>query len=247
MFDNSAWFIYDSVSSTNTFAQQMALEQNIAEGSVIMAQFQEQGKGQRGNGWLSKPGENLLLSVVLYPTFLPVDRLFSLSQVAALSVSDTISSLIDSGVYIKWPNDIYVANGKIGGILIENTFRGQALHAAIVGIGVNVNQQDFGNELKHATSLYLQSGQIFNIKSIAEQLHHNLRHYYQMLKTGKFETINARYHEKLFRRNMHCSFKHDGIIFNGQIREVTFAGQLMVETSTGEKCTFDLKEIEMVI
>src|SRR4051812_34494893 len=107
MFENAQWFLYDSLGSTNTKAQELATEGAISEGSVIMADYQEQGKGQRGSSWQSLPGENILMSAVLYPVFLQTSKLFCLSKAVALAVSDLAEEVGVDNVYIKWPNDIY--------------------------------------------------------------------------------------------------------------------------------------------
>ena len=144
------------IDSTNNYLKNLLSNyEPVAEGTVIMADYQFAGRGQHENKWQSKAGENLTFSIYLKPNFLHPNLQFYLNKSISLGVSDCITQLIQEDCYIKWPNDIFVNNSKIGGILIENTLRGNLLKDSVIGIGLNINQKHF-EDLK-MPHLYLQT------------------------------------------------------------------------------------------
>lgn len=145
-----------STDSTNEEAKRRISD--IDNLSVVSALEQTSGKGQRGNQWYSAPGQNLLFSIVLKSPSLVAKNHFALNEMAALSVTDFLSAY-GIKAEIKWPNDIYVGEKKICGILIENSFLGNAISSSIIGIGLNINQRNFNVSLPNPTSLVLCSAQ----------------------------------------------------------------------------------------
>ena len=141
--------------STNAEAMRMLKTTKPKEGTCIVAKFQHTGKGQRTNQWYSNAGENVLCSFILYPPAHAANQPFMLSKAVALAAHTTIQHFTKQAVEIKWPNDIFVAEKKIAGILIENQWIGSNWNAAVAGIGINVNQREFGTS--HATSLALEN------------------------------------------------------------------------------------------
>ena len=142
----------ESVDSTNLEAKRNISD--IDNLSVLSALEQTAGRGQRGNKWTSNAGENLMFSIVLKsPVLMPEDH-FALNEIAALSVADFLSTY-GIKAQIKWPNDIYVDDKKICGILIENSFRGKYISSSIIGIGLNINQRNFDVNLPNPTSMVL--------------------------------------------------------------------------------------------
>ena len=134
-----------------------------ANGAVFVARSQTAGRGQGANTWHASPGRNISLSVVAYPGHLPLGRLFALNQVVALAVARTLRALLPpelrTGVLVKYPNDVYVNDRKIAGILIQNGLRGSRLAWSVIGIGLNVNENDFPETLRAtATSLRQLTG-----------------------------------------------------------------------------------------
>lgn len=146
----------DRVDSTNDEAKRRISD--IDNLSVVSALEQTSGRGQRGNQWYSAPGQNLLFSIVLKSPSLIAKDHFALNEMAALSVTDFLSAY-GIKAEIKWPNDIYVGQKKICGILIENSFLGNAISSSIIGIGLNINQRNFNVSLPNPTSLVLCSAQ----------------------------------------------------------------------------------------
>ena len=144
------WF--KSLDSTNEEARRHISD--IDNLSVLSALEQTDGRGQRGNTWTSNAGENLMFSIVLKSPFLMAEDHFALNEIAALSVADFLSTY-GIKAEIKWPNDIYVGEKKICGILIENSFRGKTISTSIIGIGLNINQRNFNVNLPNPTSMVL--------------------------------------------------------------------------------------------
>ena len=142
----------ESVDSTNDVAKRHISD--IDNLSVLSALEQTAGRGQRGNSWTSAPGENLMFSIVLKSPALMAEEHFALNEIAALSVSEFLSTY-GIKAQIKWPNDIYVDEKKICGILIENSFRGKSISSSIIGIGLNINQRNFNVNLPNPTSMVL--------------------------------------------------------------------------------------------
>ena len=139
--------------STNNYLREQCAKDRLPEGSLVIADFQTAGKGQVGNSWESEAGKNLMFSILLYPDFLPANRQFLISQIASLSVKETLDEYTDS-VTVKWPNDIYWKDRKICGMLIENDLSGHNLYCSIIGIGINLNQAVFRGDAPNPVSLF---------------------------------------------------------------------------------------------
>src|SRR5690554_1314415 len=129
----------DETSSTNSELKQLQQKKRLPEGSIVVADYQTQGRGQAGNTWFSDKGCNLLFSFLVYPKFIAANRQFILSRIVSLAIKKVLDRYFDD-ITIKWPNDIYWKNKKIAGMLIENTLMGQKINSSIIGIGLNVNQ-----------------------------------------------------------------------------------------------------------
>lgn len=152
---------FESIGSTNDYATELLSKSNPTDGTVITASFQTTGHGQFDRKWESKQGENLLLSLILYPHFMPTDQQFTLSMVTVLSIIDYLKDK-NITAKVKWPNDIYVENNKIAGILIKNSIVGSKINSSIIGIGLNINQKKFESNV-HSTSMSLETGSNFDV------------------------------------------------------------------------------------
>ncbi|MFN8713571.1 MAG: biotin--[acetyl-CoA-carboxylase] ligase [Bacteroidota bacterium] len=234
----------EEVESTNTFALELVRTGQAAEGTVISAKSQTAGRGQRGNTWNSAPGENLTVSIVLRPGFLAPALQFDLTRVVALALAEQVQTCCpQTDVKVKWPNDIYIGSRKVAGILIENILGSTRFIAAVVGIGLNVNQHSFGELSSKATSLKLASGNDFDHEILLQQLCSVLEKYYLMLRAGKQEELRQLYHEKLFLRGEMAVFSSNGERFRGTITGTTPEGLLMLTTEAGEERQFVFKEV----
>lgn len=158
--------IIDSCLSTNS-----EIDRDAPHGHAIMALTQTAGRGQRGNSWEAMPGQNITLSVMLRPQGLHAANQFAISEAVCLAVADLITEIGIGGVCVKWPNDVYVANGKIAGILIENVIgSGGYITRSIAGIGVNVNQETFVSDAPNPVSIWQLTARKHSIEALAERL-----------------------------------------------------------------------------
>lgn len=227
--------------STNDLAVQILDQSAAHEGTVVITDRQLQGRGQRGNSWISADFLNLTLSVVLRPTFLRVADQFFLNIVASLGVHDTVRQLItDPAVFVKWPNDVIVGTRKISGILIENQIQGGRIQASVVGIGLNVNQIDFG--IPTATSLALQWGREFENASVFEILMEYLEGRYLQLRRGDLDALRRDYLGALYWRGERRRFAAADREFWGTIAGVDQFGHLQID-SDGAISAYGMQEI----
>ena len=237
------------VDSTNSYAKALLKDVKVPEGTVISTDNQTRGKGQRGNIWVTEPAANITCSLILYPRFLNASNHFFLSKVISLAIHATLAELLDSGNYdikIKWPNDILVNNKKICGVLIENAFRHEKLQESVIGIGLNVNQDEFKELSEKATSLKLLCNKKFDKQLILKRLLKHIEVLYLQLKQGKEATIHESYLKNLLLFDQTTQFKDlvTGKKLKGKITNVLANGHLVIESTSGERKTFDLKEIE---
>ncbi|WP_448520354.1 biotin--[acetyl-CoA-carboxylase] ligase [Rhodoflexus sp.] len=231
--------------STNDIAAELIQTDPVIAGTVIIADCQTQGRGQRGSTWEAAPGLNLTLSLIWCPSFLNGSDAFLLNMAVALGVADTVSKLLpDAVVAIKWPNDIYADGSKICGILIENTLQGTKLRYSVVGIGLNVNQTDFG-EL-HATSLKLQSGLQQLLPEVFDLLIRHLEKRYLQLQAQGSATVKEAYLANLYQLGQLASYtdlRGDvPSVFEGTIEDIDATGRLLIRTQAGIEA-FGFKQI----
>lgn len=237
--------------STNDTATELVREENLAEGSVVIADAQTAGKGQRGARWITSPGKNFTFSFVLRPTFLAASEQFLLSQAMALGVIRFVSNYTNQA-QIKWPNDLYVNQLKLGGILIENAWQGARLSHTVVGIGLNINQIEFkveqltkaGDSGLRATSLRLETGESFELTSLLPDLLLALEQSYLRLRAGYYEQIRRDYHAALLGLGENRLFRENGEIFEGAVEGVTTSGKLCIQKKNGLRKEYDIREVE---
>jgi BirA family biotin operon repressor/biotin-[acetyl-CoA-carboxylase] ligase len=235
--------------STNSWALNALRDQKVQEGALFTALEQTSGRGQRGNSWESSPGQNLTISIVLHPTWLKPTEQFYLSQLISLAVTATVAAFLppelEPEIRIKWPNDIFFGNKKIGGILIENIIRDEEIAAAVAGIGLNVNQMVFENA-PNALSLQQITGNSVNIETCLSTLCEQIEWRYLKLKTGKIKELKEKYLEKLLGLDNLRTYRINEEDVTAILRGVTDSGLLILELPDGRKRTFDLKELKFV-
>jgi BirA family biotin operon repressor/biotin-[acetyl-CoA-carboxylase] ligase len=232
----------NTVDSTNNYAAAELLTKSLKEGTVFVADCQQSGRGQGLSVWESAPGFNLTLSIVLCPSKLPIERQFSLSKAIALGVADFVAQHVD-GVTVKWPNDIYVGDKKIAGILIETAISAGKFSRAIIGIGLNINQETFISDAPNPVSLKNLTGSDYELPATLKHLCEKLDFRYQQLIRGNQASINYDY-DRLLYRNKIWSIYHDGSTgFEGKILGVEPDGSLMIETRGGKVRSFQFKEV----
>lgn len=246
----------DEVDSTNDEARRrIDACDNL---SVVAALSQSAGRGQRGNSWSSEGGKNLIFSIVLkFDGFLTGKfRAYDQSAISEMTALCIVDFLSRYGIKarIKWPNDIYVGDRKICGILIENSLQDRWLSSSIIGIGLNINQRNFDVNLPNPTSMALESpaGNEFDLTECLETFMEIFGSYYTRYFNikGGFTTIRTLYLSQLWRRNEIHTYRNiaGNSLFNGMIRGVSEVGNLLVENlDTGEIKEFGFKEIGYII
>ena len=235
-----------SVDSTNNYALEQ-IHANLAQpGTCYFAHEQTSGKGQRGKSWATEKGMNIILSIVLKPDFLKPFQQFQLSASVAVASRQFFSHYGHQDLKIKWPNDIYWQDQKLGGILIENIIaskpKGGNWDWAVVGIGININQANFAEELKNPVSLKQITGKSFDQIKMAKELCNSIDQFYKMLMNNEASAILVVYNRNLYKRDQLVRLKKGNRIFSANIKEVTPTGQLVVQHSIEEQ--FNFGEIE---
>ena len=230
-----------SCHSTNDMAMESLERGKMLEGTVFITDYQTAGKGQRGNHWESKKGENLTFSLVLKPFDLVVNDQFMLNIITSLGIQDFLNRYLQNA-RIKWPNDLYVGAKKICGILIQNLVRERKIEYAVVGIGLNVNQTQFGSP--QATSMALAVGQKFETQALFEELVLSIEKRYLAWIEGKHQEMKSEYLKNLYWYGEERTFKARDY-FKGRIVGVSDEGRLLIETQ-GEQLRFDFKEVEYI-
>lgn len=233
------------IDSTNNYAMRLINEGMAEHGLTITANVQTAGRGQHGNVWVSEESKNLLMSVIVDTEHLAIEKQFYLNAMTALAISDLLmKNMAVKDVSIKWPNDIYTANKKISGILIENSIRGNSWSNAIIGIGLNVNQEKF-QDLNRATSLRAATGKSYKLNLVLKSLLKYLNQYYQLLY-GNEKELFALYNKMLFNIGKPIYFTKKHETYQGTIKGVNEMGKLLMEVN-GKLKEFQHKEIELLI
>lgn len=212
----------------------------VAEGAVIITDNQTGGRGQRGNTWESEAGKNLTFSIILKPTFLHPKDQFKLNMAVSLGLYDFLTSQVKD-VKIKWPNDMMLDSKKTCGMLIENQISGQQIQSSIVGIGLNVNQENF--LMSTATSMAVKKGHAFELnEGLAELLQWIEARYLQL--RAKIE-LKEEYVAALYGAGEKRSFKSGDEVFEGVITGIDSVGLLEVNVAEGKRY-FDLKQVQLL-
>lgn len=238
---------FEHLPSTNAYCTDFITKNKPSEGTVISASNQTAGRGQHGSIWESRANQNLTLSIILYPTFLLPKHQFWLSQSVALGVRDFIAANIDKKVWIKWANDVYIGNKKVAGILIQNAISGSSINNSIIGIGININQSEFGFEgNQRATSLLLATQKLQNLDSLRQELFWHIETRYLQLKRNDIHKIQSDYMDVLYQYKERKEYElPTGERFMGTIEGIAPNGQLVIKRN-GVLLKFNIKEVRFL-
>lgn len=232
--------------STNDIAAHLIATDSVLDGTVVITGNQTAGRGQRGNQWEAQPGQNLTFSVILQPTFLQAADQFWLNIAISLGISDWLATYVGDRLKIKWPNDLYVQQRKIGGILIENTLYGYTIAWSVVGIGLNINQTRFQTPTATSLTNETPNDDDFVLPELLPTLLESLERRYFALRTGQRDVLKTNYLQLLFRYQEKSEFLANGERIRGTIIGVEETGRLAIQV--GEKLrSFAFKEVEFVI
>jgi BirA family biotin operon repressor/biotin-[acetyl-CoA-carboxylase] ligase len=232
------------VASTNSYLSELLREVRLPEGAAVTAYYQEAGRGQRDNPWHSAPGLNLLVSYVFYPVFLNAYSVFQLNMAVSVALGDFAASFLGDTVRIKWPNDLYYANKKLGGLLIENSIYEFQVRQSIVGIGININQPSFPEDLPNPVSFHQVTGQAYMLDDLFASLSNCLERRYLELKRNGEKGIREAYHRHLLRHGKWEWFQEGDRRFEGMVMGVNKDGHLLIQNKEGHTENFGAKEVK---
>lgn len=235
---------YSELTSTNTELARLA-DEGAPHGTVAIARSQTAGRGQRGNTWESAPGENVTMSVLLRPEGIAPRLQFAISEAVALGVAETLDSYLPAGMHaeVKWPNDIYVGDRKICGILIENRITSTAIERSIAGIGLNVNQERFVSDAPNPVSLRQLTGTRHCVETIARQVAERI-----LANASRCLDCHNSYMARLWRREgFHRYAEPSGEAFEARIADVALTGHLTLSRRDGSTATYAFKEVQALL
>lgn len=239
--------VFDRLPSTNDYAQHL-LAASPPDRTVIWARDQFAGRGQRGNHWLSEPGSNLTLSVIVYPR-LPTSRLFALSQASALAMWATARHFAPQAeVLLKWPNDLLIDGRKAGGILIETQLQGSQVSSAVLGLGLNVNQEVFPPDLAPRSYSLRQvgGGRPLPIEAVRDVLLDALDQQLLAIASGAFDQLDRAYRGQLYGYQEEIPVEIDGQISRRLLVGLDGVGRLALAHQ--DRLTyFDVKEVRVLL
>ncbi len=235
----------DATPSTNALLKKLWQEKEAEDWTIIWAENQYAGRGQQGTTWNSEPGKNLTFSVLKQFNNLDVRDQFQLNMLVSIGIYEALKELKIPNLSVKWPNDILSGTSKICGILIENMVKANKVKAAVIGIGININQDNF-EQLPDATSLKKILGVEIDLKDVLDLVLEKLREQLESLDRTSFDDIRTIYETVLYRKGLRSLFEFaDNCKSVGVIRGIGSMGKLAVELEN-EVREFDLKEIRLL-
>ena len=243
-FDGEKIIYEASCASTNSLALDLLSVQDLLEETIIITDNQFQGRGQRDNVWISEPYKNLTFSLVMYPTWLLISNAFLLNIITTTGILQALKVFVPHGLCIKWPNDIYYQEKKIGGILIENLVTKNNIRASVIGIGININQLNFN--IFTASSLALICGYEFNLSDLLMQITSSIkRQYIYLLQEGK-QTCQEIYLNHLYWLKEKRIFEDKEGTFKGIIQGIDEIGRLKIAKENQQIQHYIAKEIKYI-
>ncbi len=240
-------FEYIHIGETNS-TNHWLREHHPTGNVVVWADYQTAGRGCGTNSWESQPGKNLLFSVLIHPTWIAASQQFQLSMAISIALCRLLQPLLQEPamppVAVKWPNDIYVGNKKICGILIENTLNGNRIRDCIIGIGLNINQLNFESDAPNPISL----GQLLHRHLHRETiLHDAMAQFDQLLTHWDAEAIRAAYRDLLYRKEGYHAYRDANGLFEARLITVEDDGTLVLRDHAQQKRRYAFKEVQFVI
>jgi BirA family biotin operon repressor/biotin-[acetyl-CoA-carboxylase] ligase len=226
----------------------MSVEE-LPHGYCISADFQTSGHGQATNRWESEDGKNLLFSLLLRPTVIPAAEQFVITELVTLAIINALQDYIRQQITIKWPNDIYVGDKKLCGILIENALCGPTIDTCIVGIGININQELFVSDAPNPVSLKQLNGRDNDRGEILAEIYQNILNYYDYLadnwqNNDIKQSLHYEYMNNLYRRTGYHNYSTpEGEHFRAEIENIGPQGHLTLRLESGEQRIFAFKEV----
>jgi len=234
-----------ATNSTNDYLKQLTAKQYVDNFTIVVTEDQTAGRGQMGAKWNAEPGKNLTFSILVKDLLPDVTGIFNLNVAVAVSIAEALEDLSIPELKIKWPNDILTGNKKIGGILIENSFKTGGEIFSVIGIGLNVNQKNFDG-LPKASSLSVAAGHDFNKDEVMVAIATKLQHNIARLMRNDTEFLWQGYLNRLYKIGVPMPFENDSNKFMGIIKSVTPTGQLEVLLENDTIAHYAVKEVQLL-
>ena len=236
----------NAIGSTNSYLLNLSKTSVLDDFTVVLTKHQTKGRGQQDAVWQSVANESLSFSVFKAYDGLSISKVSSLAFAVSLALVKVLEKYQIPDISIKWPNDIMSQSKKMAGILIENKIKQRRVVSSIIGIGLNVNQENF-EKLPQASSLYLAGHKKLNVNDVFESLLEALAHQLNRVEKVDISILKEEYESFLFRKKMISVFEDTtGNRFNGIIRGVNTQGQLIVEIDQQGLQTFQPKELKLL-
>ena len=252
---------FKTLDSTNQYLQNLLNEGADIADNIVVTDFQTSGKGQGKNVWQSEDGKNLLFSIALDMSFLKAEKQFLLTQMVSVAMINVLKKYLpEESLFIKWPNDIYFNDKKIAGILIKNEIKGMMMGTSIIGIGLNVNQTSFDENLPNPISMKMITGEDYDLDELLSAVSYQLSaisyrlsvnsqqstaNGQQQIFNFQFSTFN--YTNKLYRYKQWASYEHEGAVKEMMIIGYDQFGRLILKEKNDREVVCDLKEISFII
>ena len=230
--------------STNKYLQAASGNENLASGSVVLADFQTTGRGQAQSSWESEAGQNLTFSILLRPRGITVNNPFIISEMVSLSVKYTLDKYM-ADVSVKWPNDIYYKDSKIAGILIENTISQGFINKSIIGIGLNINQTEFHSAAPNPVSMSLATGRTLDRMKIMSEFMEIFAEQCKHINNSDANSIHDNYKKNLYRKDGFHKYSDINGTFNARIHDIEPTGHLILERTDGTLSKYAFKEVSI--
>ena len=239
---------FKNIDSTNLYLQNLLEEGADIVDNVVVTDFQSSGKGQGKNVWESEAGKNLLFSIALDMSFLRAENQFVLTQMVSVTMINVLKNYLpEESLFIKWPNDIYFNDKKIAGILIKNEIKGMMMGTSIIGVGLNVNQESFDENLPNPISMKMITVKNHDIEEILSAISSRLISFSgQQLTANSQQPIASSYIKYLYRYRQWAFYEHEGIRKELMIVGYDKFGRLVLKEKNDREVVCDLKEIVFV-
>lgn len=232
--------------STNTWLRERP---DTPHATVVAARSQTAGRGQRGNTWESEPGANLTFSILVRPTAIPPARQMAISRATALAIARWLDRYVpaDAEVAVKWPNDIYVGDRKICGILIEHVLSAGAIERTVIGAGININQKQFLSDAPNPVSLTQLTGKSYPLDGMLAEVAGDIIGLVEKENDNGGTLTADEYQSRLWRRDGYHPFRDAGGEFRARIVSVAPDGMLTLQRTDGTLSTYAFKEVSFII
>ena len=231
----------DETDSTNRWLRDYTSPLPAGEYVTVVTDYQTAGKGCGSNSWESERGKNLTFSMLIHPEGIPANEQFRITETVSVALCETLEPHINNKVEIKWPNDIYVGDRKICGILIENRLQGATIRDSIIGIGLNVNQRVFLSDAPNPVSMYQLTEQETDLEALLQQFLAVFGCVAERDSTG------SDYRDRLYRKGRESFYEDQTGRFKATLTDVLPDGRLVLHDETGQERIYAFKEVRFVV